>query len=1170
MMKKLLLVLSIVLFSINLFANKEQYNYLELRYKSEEDNVPTYWSFSEEEAPSEGELEAILADFIKSNDDFSYKLVKTETDELGFEHKLYKQHYKKYPIEFGELRVHLKNGKILSMNGTISDKAPKDNLLILSESEALKKALEFIDAKVYKWEVEAEESLLRAQMGENATYFPEGELTFISKDATVNHEALKLAYKFNIYAHEPMSRSEIYIDASDGSVVFKNSLIHTGNTQGTAVTGYSGTRTITVDSVSPSNFRLRQTASGNGIYTYNMQQGTTYANAIDFTDSDNYWNNANANLDEYATDAHWGAEQTYEYFSTKHNRNSINNNGFALVSYVHFASNFANAFWDGQRMTYGDGAGALSPFTALDIAAHEIAHGLTTFSANLIYQSEPGALNESFSDIFGAAVEAYARPNNTNWTIGEDIGFSLRSMANPNLYGDPDTRGGNNWRNVNGCIPSQQNDNCGVHINSGVPNYWFYLLVSGGSGTNDLGNPYSVTSIGMDKAAAIAFRNLTVYLGRNSDFDDARFYSIKAAVDLYGACSPEVASVTDAWHAVGVGNAYVPGVIADFETADTLGCQPPYQVQFENNSSNGLDFFWDFGDGQTSTMRAPSHIYNSFGNFDVKLVIDGDSCGVDSIIKQAYISVDTSNLCAITMQDGQTQRVNDCSGAVFDTGGNSFSYLDNENAVVVIEPQNAASVTLTFNQFDVEAGSSGTICDYDYLEIFDGNSTNAPSLGKFCNNNLPPNTITSSGGAITLQFYSDQALTRDGFNIGWQCTYPTAAPVVDFESSSDSTCTGEVQFTDLSTEAPSSWVWDFGDGRSSNVQNPTHKYDVNGVYNVSLIATNLIGSDTIVKQGKIIVSKPSAPAFTDDTFCVNQNATLNAMASGTARWYADKYSNTVLSTGNSFSIGQLNQDTSFWVEDFISSPSTYFGPTNSIGNGSYWSVDFYLEFVVYKQMLLESVFMIPNSAGFRTVELRDTNNNVLKTKGFNIPNTNPYQANLDMIIPAGHYRLAVQGASPANNVPDLFVNTSGVSYPYTEPGLVSITGSNAGSSYYGYFYYWKVKEPNCLSERAEVFAFLDTSCTLTSIKDNTLNEKEGISIFPNPSKNVLNVKFEKSNTFNKMFVTDMTGKVILEQGIDVNAAKTVRLTTISLSNGVYFISFEGNEQLVRKKFIVVK
>src|SRR5690606_33927753 len=115
---------------------------------------------------------------------------------------------------------------------------------------------------------------------------------------------------------------------------------------------------------------------------------------------------------------------------------------------------FANAFWDGQRMTYGDGAGALSPFTALDIAAHEIAHGLTTFSANLIYQSEPGALNESFSDIFGAAVEAYARPNNTNWTIGEDIGFSLRSMANPNLYGDPDTRGGNNWRNVNGCIPS--------------------------------------------------------------------------------------------------------------------------------------------------------------------------------------------------------------------------------------------------------------------------------------------------------------------------------------------------------------------------------------------------------------------------------------------------------------------------------------------------------------------------------------------------------------------------------------------------------------------------------------------------------------------------------------------------------------------------------------------
>ena len=127
-----------------------------------------------------------------------------------------------------------------------------------------------------------------------------------------------------------------------------------------------------------------------------MNQGTSYGNAVDFTDGDNFWNNT-SNLDNYATDAHWGAEMTYDYFFSMFNRNSIDGNGFALVSYVHYGNNYSNAFWDGQRMTYGDGNN--NPFTALDITGHEITHGLTNFTANLVYQNESGALNESFSDI---------------------------------------------------------------------------------------------------------------------------------------------------------------------------------------------------------------------------------------------------------------------------------------------------------------------------------------------------------------------------------------------------------------------------------------------------------------------------------------------------------------------------------------------------------------------------------------------------------------------------------------------------------------------------------------------------------------------------------------------------------------------------------------------------
>ena len=204
-------------------------------------------------------------------------------------------------------------------------------------------------------------------------------------------------------------------------------------------------------------------------------------------DSTNSWSSFSPALDQYAIDAHWGTERTYDYMDSVHNRNSIDNNGFALRSYVHYDFNYVNAFWDGQRMTYGDGDATNSPLTTLDITAHEIAHGWTDYTSDLIYANESGALNESFSDILGVLVEFYSTPSSANWLIGEDIGRAIRSMSNPNSFGDPDTYGGINWVDQN-CIPSSSNDRCGVHTNSGVQNYWFYLLVNGGLGLNDIGD----------------------------------------------------------------------------------------------------------------------------------------------------------------------------------------------------------------------------------------------------------------------------------------------------------------------------------------------------------------------------------------------------------------------------------------------------------------------------------------------------------------------------------------------------------------------------------------------------------------------------------------------------------------------------------------------------------
>jgi Zn-dependent metalloprotease len=205
-------------------------------------------------------------------------------------------------------------------------------------------------------------------------------------------------------------------------------------------------------------------------------------------------------------------------------------------------------------MLYGDGDGTTwGPLTSLDIGAHEIGHGITEFAGGLIYQGESGALNESFSDIFGELVENYSRGTN-DWLLGADIILDgsdpLRNMAEPNLgifLPSADTYMGDFWLST-----SDGFDNGGVHFNSGVQNKWFYLMVEGEVGTNDNGDNYNVTGMGVDDAAAIAYHNLTTYLTPGSTFQDAREGAVQSAKDLFGTCSTHVTTTREAWRAVGV------------------------------------------------------------------------------------------------------------------------------------------------------------------------------------------------------------------------------------------------------------------------------------------------------------------------------------------------------------------------------------------------------------------------------------------------------------------------------------------------------------------------------------------------------------------------------------------------------------------------------------------
>ena len=525
-------------------------------------------------------------------------------------------YHKNIKVEFATYSLHYIDGTLRSMSGEMYDTANVDTSPKISEASALKSALENLGVKKLMIGVD--------EVSKNNYSAPKGELVLLPVLLDDDSHRLVLAYKFDVYSEAPLLRSDMYVDAYDGKVLLNNptmkhvgeiarNQIHTIVSQipsadikrsndipfpllvaGNAATRYSGTQSIET-TLSGSSYILRDTTRGGGVYTYNNGKSTSLR-TTNFTDADNNWTAAehnNANYDNAALDAHWGVAKTYDYFKLNHNRNSYNNLGTALKSYVHYGSSYENAGWTGSEMIYGDGASTFSPLTAFDVTAHELGHGVCSSSANLTYSRESGALNEGLSDIWGAVVEYTYAPNKSPFLIGEDITkvspYYLRSMSNPNsgYSAQPDTYGGTYWKAAtSSCTPTSSNDNCGVHYNSGVLNYMFYLLVTGGSGTNDIGNSFNVTGIGFADAAKIIYRLETTYLTSSSNYTNAMTYAIQSAKDLFGSDTQQHISTQNAFYAVGLGTPY------SASTADTQAPTAPSNLAASGTSTTSTTLSW--------------------------------------------------------------------------------------------------------------------------------------------------------------------------------------------------------------------------------------------------------------------------------------------------------------------------------------------------------------------------------------------------------------------------------------------------------------------------------------------------------------------------------------------------------------------------------------------------
>ncbi|GGY62855.1 peptidase [Streptomyces olivaceoviridis] len=382
------------------------------------------------------------------------------------------------------------------------------------------------------------------------------------------HGSPKLAWRTDAVGLDslgnPVART-VLTDARTGAQIDAWDSIETATGDGTAL--YSGTVALETTQ-SGTSYQLKDPTRGN-TYTGDAEGKTdlcifgicfSRAPATLFTDADNHWGSGTtADRASAAVDAQYGTNETWDYYKNVHGRNGIAGDGKGSYNRVHYGSNYNNAFWDDSCfcMTYGDGDGTtFGPLVALDVAGHEMTHGVTSKTAALTYSGESGGLNEATSDILGTMVEWYANNSSDtgDYLIGEKIvkpGFgkaALRFMDKPSKDGSS----ADYWSSSVG--------NLDVHYSSGVANHFAYLLAEGSGAKTVNGVAYdsptyngsTVTGIGRDKVGKIWYRALTVYMTSSTNYAGARTATLNAAKDLYGAGSTEYNAVAAAWSAVNV------------------------------------------------------------------------------------------------------------------------------------------------------------------------------------------------------------------------------------------------------------------------------------------------------------------------------------------------------------------------------------------------------------------------------------------------------------------------------------------------------------------------------------------------------------------------------------------------------------------------------------------
>lgn len=297
----------------------------------------------------------------------------------------------------------------------------------------------------------------------------------------------------------------------------------------------------------------------------------------------------------------------------------------------------------------------------------------------------------------------------------------------------------------------------------------------------------------------------------------------------------------------------------NFRISSNITCTG--EVSFLNTSENASIFFWEFGDGTTSTAANPVHVYSAPGVYNVRLTASNGTDAV-TIEKNRFVAYEIG-LCGgfFIPANEHLDSIKNCSGRLFDNGINA-DYLAGSQGSILITPSNAVGIELEFYSFGYATG--------DYFEIYDGPNVYAPQIGRFTQSDIAVGTkFQLNSGVALLKHFSIGSTRERGFELEWRCQIGQSKPAAFIDVDSTITCQGKVNFFDKSTKNPSSWLWDFGDGFTSTQQNPSHTYNALGFYTVRLIASNTLGSDTLIMPNFIRVDAQYCIDGVDEIFSEN-------------------------------------------------------------------------------------------------------------------------------------------------------------------------------------------------------------------------------------------------------------------------------------------------------------